>query len=91
MRDQGYDISETIFYQDNESAIKIERNGRSSAGSKSRHIDIHYFFIKDAIESEGIDIEHCPTEFMWADYYTKPLQGGKFKSMRNKIMGYDTM
>ena len=88
MKEQGYKADETIFYQDNISAMKLEKSGRASAGSKSRHIDICYFSVKDAVKQEGIDIEHCPTEFMWADFYTKPLQGSKFKEMRQKIMGH---
>jgi hypothetical protein len=41
---QGYDVKENEFFQDNQSAMKIEKNGRASCGQKSRHIDIHYFF-----------------------------------------------
>jgi len=37
---------DSIFYQDNESAIKLEENGRKSCGEKSRHIDIRYFLLK---------------------------------------------
>ena len=47
MQKQGYVIKEAKFYQDNESAIKMEKNGLKSCGEKSRHIDIIYFFIKD--------------------------------------------
>ena len=34
------------FYQDNQSAILLEKNGRGSCGDKSRHINIRYFFIE---------------------------------------------
>jgi hypothetical protein len=37
MEAQGYPIEQAIFYQDNESAIKMERNGRTSCGQRSRH------------------------------------------------------
>ena len=40
---QGYEISENTLYQDNQSAMKLEKNGRASCGQKSRHIDIRYF------------------------------------------------
>ena len=43
MQAQGYSITENVFKQDNESAIKLEKNGRTSAGPKSRHIKIRYF------------------------------------------------
>ena len=48
MTAQGYPIEKTYFEQDNESAIKLVKNGRASAGPKSRHIDIRYFWIKDS-------------------------------------------
>jgi len=31
-------------------------------------------------------VEHCPTEEIVADYFTKPLQGKKFYKFREKIM-----
>ena len=84
---QGYNVTENIFEQDNESAIKLERNGRMSAGPKSRHIDIRYFWMKDRIKSEDIVIRHCPTLQMVSDFFTKPLQGHLFRKFRDVIMG----
>ena len=43
MEAQGYPIHQATFYQDNESAIKMEQNGKASCGQRSRHIDIRYF------------------------------------------------
>ena len=67
--------------------MKIEKNGKSSCGDKSRHLTIRYFFIKDVLERENIIILHCPTERMLADFYTKPLQGSLFVKIRDIIMG----
>jgi hypothetical protein len=89
MEEQGYPISQCFLEQDNESAIKLEKNGRSSCGPKSRHINIRYFFIKDRIKTEGITIRHCPTLKMLADFFTKPLQGTLFRKFRNVILGYE--
>jgi hypothetical protein len=86
---QGYDILENVFYQDNQSAMRLEKNGRASAGQKSRHINIRYFFIKDRILSDNVKIMYCPTELMLADFYTKPLQGSLFKKFRSVILGYE--
>lgn len=77
-----------IFHQDNESAEKMERNGLRSYGDKSRHINIRYFFIKDVLEREKIDLRHCGTEYMITDFLTKPLQGSLFRKMRDVIMGH---
>jgi hypothetical protein len=85
---QGFAISSNIFEQDNESAIKLETNGRSSAGQKSRHINVRYFWIKDRVKQEGINIRHCPTLQMLADFFTKPLEGQLFRRFRDVILGY---
>ena len=61
-------MDRTIFYQDNESAIKMEKNGLRSCGDKSRHIKIRYFFIKDILDNEDISLEYCGTELMLADF-----------------------
>jgi hypothetical protein len=84
---QGYIIKENKVYQDNQSAIQIEKNGRKSCGPNSRHIDIGYFFIKDRLEIEGFNVEYCPTEQMLADFFTKPLQGNLFRRLREVIIG----
>ena len=65
----------------------IGKNGRSSCGDRSRHINIRYFFIKDTVERENITVTHCPTEQMISDFFTKPLQGNLFRIMRNIIIG----
>ena len=85
--EQGYDVNDHTLYQDNQSAILMETNGRRSAGPRSRHINIRFFWIKDCAEREGINIIHCPTYRMVADFLTKPLQGELFRTFRDVIMG----
>jgi hypothetical protein len=87
LKHQGYPLEKNILHQDNQSAMKMEMNGRRSCGQKSRHIDIRYFFIKDRVDKGEIDIVHCPTEIMVADFFTKPLQGALFRKLRAVIMG----
>ena len=86
--EQGYDIRNNIIYQDNESAIKMERNGRNSCTGNSRHVDIKFFWVKDRVDKKEVRIEYCPTTLMLADYFTKPLQGNLFRRFRDVIMGY---
>ena len=45
------------------------------------------FFIKDRIKTENIKIEHCRTDIMVADFFTKPLQGSLFRKFRDVILG----
>ncbi|KAI2499682.1 Reverse transcriptase (RNA-dependent DNA polymerase) [Fragilaria crotonensis] len=89
MESQGHQILQNILEQDNESAIKLEKNGRTSAGQKSRHINIRYFWVKDRTEAENIQIRHCPTEHMLADFFTKPLQGNMFRRFRAVVLGHN--
>jgi hypothetical protein len=84
---QGYKINNNVLYQDNKSAILLESNGRGSSGKRTRHINVRYFFIADRVKSGEIQITHCPTGIMVADYFTKPLQGLLFRQLRNMIMG----
>ena len=71
------------------SAMKLEKNGRMSRGRNSRHIDIRYFIAKDRVASEGLDIVHCPTEPMLADFLTKPLQGSLFRKFKAVLLGHE--
>ena len=86
-RAQGYEIEKKTILQDNESTIKLLKNGRNSAGKQSRHISIRYFWIVDRLKKEKIYIEYCPTGLMLADFFTKPLQGSLFRKMRDVVMG----
>ena len=88
MEAQGYRIKRYTLFQDNESAIKMEKNGKDSCTGRSRHIDVRFFFVKDRVDKGELEIEFCPTHLMIADYFTKPLQGRQFTLFRDLIMGY---
>ncbi len=75
---QGYAVNESVVYQDNQSAILLEKNGRASSSKRTRHINMRYFFVTDRVANGEISIEYCPTKTMLADYFTKPLQGIQF-------------
>ena len=86
LKEQGYQ-SETTIYQDNTSAILLEKNGKESSSKRTRHINIRYFFIKDCIDKNYLKVEYCPTDDMIGDFPSKPLQGKKFKKHKAFIMG----
>ena len=89
LKGQGVHVSDSILFQDNMSAILLEKNGRASAGKRSRHMNIRYFFIADQAKSGEVRIEYCPTEEMLGDFFTKPVQGGQFYFLRDGIMNID--
>ena len=86
---QGHHIKDNVVYQDNESAILLEKNGRRSSSKRTRHLEIRYFFVTDNVKRGRMRIEHCPTGDMVADFFTKPLQGAAFKKMLKTIMNID--
>ena len=49
---QGFKVNDNIAYQDNQSTILMESNGKYLCGNKTRHIDMRYFFITDQIEQK---------------------------------------
>ena len=85
---QGYFIEENIVYQDNQSAILLEKNGKKSSSKRTQHLNIRYFMVTDQVEQGNIIIKYCPTDDMIGDFMTKGLQGIKFAKFRKAIMGH---
>jgi hypothetical protein len=84
---QGYSVNDNILFQDNKSAILLERNGKASSSKRTKHTAIRYFFITDRVTNGNLTISWCPTADMIGDYMTKPLQGASFRKFRDLIMG----
>ena len=78
---QGHDIDEYIIFQDNMSSLSLEKNGRISSSKWTKNIKAKYFLVKNYYDSGEIDLRYCPSDVMWADVLTKPLQGQKFRDM----------
>ena len=77
-----------LLAKDNDSEIKLLKNGRDSCAWNSRHIGIKYFWVTDRIKNGNIEVIYCPTDEMIADYMSKPLQGSLFKTFRSALMGW---
>ena len=69
----------------NKSTILLAENGRHSAGKRSRHLNIKYFYITDQLERKEVEIEYCPTDEMIGDFNTKALQGSKYMKFKRMI------
>ena len=80
LQHQGINNIETILYQDNKSAMILQENGLMSTGERSRHLNIRYFFVTDVIKKGLLKVMYCPTGDMIADFFTKPVQGGCWKT-----------
>ncbi len=87
MKEQGYDMDPSRLYQNNMSAILLEKNGKASSSKGTKHIKVKYFYIKEKVDNGEIEIKHCPTEQMWTDINTKPKQGAVYHAFRGHVMG----
>lgn len=85
----GYEQRPAVIHQDNKSAIILEESGHSTTG-RTRHINTRYFFVKDRIQSKEVVVVYTRTEEMVADFFTKPLQGQRFRDLRDVIMNTAT-
>jgi hypothetical protein len=83
---QGYEAECMGLYQDNIITQLLIKNGKMSSGKKTKHINAKFFLIKDRVDNGDIRVIDCPTEVMWVDIMTKPLQGTAFRVMRAELM-----
>ena len=85
LREQGYKFNITLL-QNNKSTKLFLQYGKASLSKQTCHINIRYYFLIDRIKKKEFQVKHCSTEEMVADYFTKPLQGCKFKKFRKMIL-----
>ena len=80
----GFKQSEaTILYEDNQGAMALSKNPKSH--SRTKHIDIKYHYIREAVEKKDIELVYCPTDEMVADILTKGLPKPKFEELRSSM------
>ncbi|RXW11527.1 hypothetical protein EST38_g14328 [Candolleomyces aberdarensis] len=70
--------------RDTPRSIKLSTNPVFHA--RTKHIDIHFHFIRQTITSRDLQLVYCPTDAMVADIMTKQLARVKFTKFR-KMMG----
>ena len=85
LQEQGYEATHAVIYQDNKRAILVETNSKISSSKRTKNIKMKYFFVKDKVDDGEVRIEYLPTEEMWIDMHSKPLQGVDFEHDRSKL------
>jgi len=73
-----------VMWIDNASALSLIRTGQMKSGSK--HIQVKYYFISEALDNGLFKIQHCPTDENVADIFTKPLGPTKFQGFRRHMV-----
>ena len=73
----------TTIFEDNRGAISLSKNPKDH--TRTKHIDIKYHYVRDAVQNNEIDIQPCETKLMIADQLTKGLPKPAFEKHRNAM------
>jgi hypothetical protein len=73
-----------VIYCDNISSILLANNPVYHA--RTKHIEVHYHFIREKVLTKEIDLIHVSTEDQIVDIFTKALSTDKIKRFR-KMLG----
>lgn len=73
----------TTIMEDNQGAICLAKNPVTH--SRSKHIDVRYHYIREALNDGIIDLQYCPTHDMIADTLTKLLPKQRFVMLRKNM------
>jgi hypothetical protein len=76
-----------LVHVDNQSAIKVAKNGVKA--DRTKHIDIKYHFVTETLNKKIIQLNWVPTEEQQADIFTKGLAAEKFARFRSALMNCD--
>jgi len=74
---------EMTLYVDNQSAIQLVRN--PVFHKRTKHIDIHFHFIREKVNEKEIKVEYVPFENQRADIFTKALLRDRFRDLCSKL------
>ena len=74
----------TTLHCDNQGTIHLSKD--STFHGRTKHIDIHFHFIRQMVSQAHITLLYCPTDDMIADTFTKPLACFKFKKF-HRLLG----
>jgi hypothetical protein len=69
---------------DNKSARDLAYNPEHH--DKTKHIPRRHFWVRDLVEDHRLTVPYVHTLLNMADFFTKPLTGSTFSSMRDRIM-----
>ena len=81
--EQGVKLPTPLLMQDNQSAIHMMTYG--SGQSRSKHLRVRKFGIKELLDDKSLRVAYAPTGVMKADILTKALQGNLFRFHLNAI------
>ena len=76
----------TVIHEDNAACVQMSKNPVNH--SKTKHIDLHYHFVRERVESGEVRLDWLSTEKMIADILTKAVIPKTFIALRDALFGY---
>ena len=74
-----------MIWDDNQGCIAMTKN--PVMHKRTKHIDIRYHFVREAVARNEIKLEYVPTADQAADLLTKALPKGVVQRLRPIILG----
>jgi hypothetical protein len=74
---QGKSKNPITILCDNQGAIALAKDNKFHG--RTKHIDLRYHFIREAVEDGKINVKYVPTDHNISDIFTKPLPKPKFQ------------
>lgn len=71
----------TTLHCDNLGAIQL--TSKSIFHARTKHVEIHYHFIRELVQDGIVELKHCLSKYMVADILTKPLGKSPFQHLRS--------
>jgi hypothetical protein len=79
----GTDKDPLTVMADNQGAIALAKDNKFH--SQTKHIDLRYHFVREAVEKGKITMQYIPTSENVADIFTKALLKPKFTEFVGKL------
>ncbi|GJY83015.1 hypothetical protein Tco_0496391 [Tanacetum coccineum] len=83
LRDYGFDYNKIPLYCDSQSAISISCNPVQH--SHTKHINVHYNFIKEHVENGIVELYFVKNEYQLADMFIKSLLKERFEYLVGRL------
>jgi hypothetical protein len=79
----GQDIRSLTIMADNQRAIALAKDNKFYM--RTKHIDLRYHFIREAVESKKVEMKYILTSKNVADIFTKLLPKPKFQQFAEML------
>jgi hypothetical protein len=84
LSDLGQSVdAHVVIYCDNISSILLANNLVYHV--RTKHIEVHYHFVREKVLAKEIDLIHVSTKYQVADIFTKALGTDKLKKFRKML------